>query len=87
MTFQDWGAIGELVGGVAVIATFVYLAIQIREYRLGMNSATFHATMQGFNQINVMLGADPTLAEVLDRGGRDPGSLDLKGARTNRERG
>ena len=78
MTLQDWGAIGEFVGGVAVIATFVYLAIQIREYRLGMNSATFHSTMQGFNHLNAMLGADPTLAEVLDRGGRDPGSLDLK---------
>ena len=30
MTIQEWGAIGELVGGVAVIATLIYLAIQIR---------------------------------------------------------
>ena len=30
MTIQDWGAIGELVGGVAVIATLIYLAVQIR---------------------------------------------------------
>ncbi len=33
MTHQDWGAIGELVGGVAVIATLVYLAMQTREGR------------------------------------------------------
>lgn len=70
MTLQAWGAIGELVGGVAVIATLVFLAIQIREYRLGMSSATFHSTMQGSNQLNAMLGADPSLAEVLERGGR-----------------
>jgi hypothetical protein len=30
MTIQEWGALGELVGGVAVIATLIYLAIQIR---------------------------------------------------------
>ncbi|HKI53296.1 MAG TPA: hypothetical protein VJ987_04165 [Anaerolineales bacterium] len=35
-----------------------------------MNSATFHSIMQGFNQLNAMLGADPSLAEVLERGGR-----------------
>jgi hypothetical protein len=78
VTLQDWGAIGELIGGIAVIVTLVYLAIQIREYRLGMSSATFHSTMQGFNQLNAMLGANPDLAEVLERGGRDPGSLDSR---------
>ena len=30
MTIQELGAIGELVGGIAVIATLIYLAIQIR---------------------------------------------------------
>ncbi len=31
MTIQDWGAIGDLVGGVAVLVTLIYLAIQIRQ--------------------------------------------------------
>ena len=31
MTIQDLGAIGDLVGGVAVLVTLVYLAIQIRQ--------------------------------------------------------
>jgi len=30
MTLQDWGAIGELVGALAVVATLIYLAKQIR---------------------------------------------------------
>lgn len=33
MTLQDWGAFGELVGGVAVIATLIYLAVQTRQAR------------------------------------------------------
>ena len=31
MTIQDWGAIGELVGGAAVVLTLVYLAVQLRQ--------------------------------------------------------
>jgi hypothetical protein len=31
MTIQDLGAIGELVGGLAVIITLIYLAVQIRQ--------------------------------------------------------
>jgi hypothetical protein len=76
MTLQDWGAIGELVGGVAVIVTLVYLGLQIRQYALGMSSATFHSSMQGFNQINAMLAMDPDLAKTLERGMRDPALLD-----------
>ena len=31
MTIQDLGAIGDMVGGVAVLVTLVYLAIQIKQ--------------------------------------------------------
>ena len=31
MTIQDWGAIGEIVGGLAVIVTLGYLAFQLRQ--------------------------------------------------------
>ena len=31
MTIQDWGALGEAAGGIAVIITLIYLAIQVRQ--------------------------------------------------------
>ena len=31
MTIQDWGAIGEIVGAIAVVVTLIYLAKQIRQ--------------------------------------------------------
>ena len=31
MTLQDWGAIGEMVGALAVVVTLIYLAKQIRQ--------------------------------------------------------
>jgi len=38
MTIQDWGAIGEIVNAIAVLATLLYLAIQIKQ-----NSSTTRA--------------------------------------------
>lgn len=37
MTFQDLGSLGELVGGIAVVVTVVYLAIQIRHNTRGLD--------------------------------------------------
>ncbi len=38
MTIQDWGAIGELVGGAAVLVALVYLALQIRQTQRFMST-------------------------------------------------
>ncbi len=40
MSIQEWGALGELVGGVAVIVTLIYLAVQTRQTR---RAAAAHA--------------------------------------------
>ncbi|MDX1507496.1 MAG: hypothetical protein R3358_04400 [Woeseiaceae bacterium] len=31
MTLEQWGALGDMVGGVAVLITLIYLALQIRQ--------------------------------------------------------
>lgn len=31
MTIQDWGAVGEVVGSLAVLITLIYLSIQVRQ--------------------------------------------------------
>ena len=74
MNWDAIGAIGEIVGAIAVVATLVYFAIQMRQYTTGLRSATFNATMQEFNQINVAQ-LDPALADLLDRGMEDLDSL------------
>ena len=74
MNWDAIGAIGEIVGAIAVVATLIYFAIQMRQYTTGLRSATFNATMQEFNQINVAQ-LDPALADLLDRGMEDLDSL------------
>ncbi len=38
MTIQELGAIGELIGGIAVVVTLIYLAVQVRQ-NTRMNAA------------------------------------------------
>ena len=33
MSIQDWGAVGELIGSLAVLISLVYLAVQVRHVR------------------------------------------------------
>ena len=47
MDIMELGAIGELVGGIAVIATLIYLAIQVRQTRqVGLALARRETTVQ-----------------------------------------
>ena len=77
MNWDAIGAIGEVVSGVAVIATLIYLALQLRQYSDGLNSATIQQNMLAFNEINMMLAADVALAEIIERGNEAPETLSI----------
>jgi hypothetical protein len=49
MSIQDLGAIGELIGAVAVIVTLVYLAIQTRQSRIAVEQTAKFAGLQATN--------------------------------------
>ena len=47
MTIQDWGAIGEILGAIGVIATLLYLAVQLKQNTKALSEyveASFDAT-------------------------------------------
>jgi hypothetical protein len=75
MTLQDLGAIGELVGGVAVIFSLVYVAHQIRQNsRLieqnsrQLEASMYFATNDSFNRWWALLAQDEGTASVWRRG-------------------
>ncbi len=67
MTLQDLGAIGELIGAIAVVATLVYLAMQLRLnaqmnralIRQGLADALSQATATGID--------DPSFSKILHK--------------------
>ncbi len=56
LTIQDLGAIGELLGSVAVLATLVYLALQTRQNTMAIG-AQLDAAVVGADQNRLLSGA------------------------------
>jgi hypothetical protein len=48
MTLQDWGSVGEVVGALAVVATLIYLAKQIRQNTHAMDEGRRLALAQTY---------------------------------------
>ena len=77
MNWDAIGAIGQIVGAVAVIVTLFYLANQIRHSTtLGIRSE-MNATMQQVSAYRLKLAGDRGLAELVVKGLQSKESLDL----------
>ena len=48
MTMQDWGALGEVIGAIAVVITLIYLAKQIRQNTIAMQEGRRLALAQTY---------------------------------------
>ncbi len=68
MSIQDWGAIGELVGAIAVILTLIYLATQIRQNTRQLRSEGHRAITDSYGVTLGQLLADDSLFKTLIRG-------------------
>ena len=64
MTFQDFGAIGDLVGGVAVVITLVYLAVQIKQNTKVARAATRQAISESTENLGSDLINNREIAEI-----------------------
>jgi hypothetical protein len=75
VSIQDWGAIGEILGGVGVILTLLYLAVQIRQNTHATRAASHHAVTDSLNQGNLAMAQDAELAQIWVTGCADRASL------------
>ncbi len=83
MTFQDLGSLGELIGGIAVVVSVVYLAIQIRHNTRGLdqNSDLMRLSFENENRRDALLFrsaivTDAELTEIWRRGLAGDADLD-----------
>jgi hypothetical protein len=67
MTVETLGNVGDFLGGLAVIASLLYLAVQIRQNTRAVRSSSYHqAAEQTWNYCLTVAG-DASLAEILAR--------------------
>ena len=69
------GAIGELVGGGAVLITLIYLVVQVRQQSRNISSTTTQGIFAQFNDLTMLLASDPELAKAFEQGLQNPESL------------
>ena len=68
MTIQELGSIGELVGGLAVLLSLVYLALQIKQNTTSVRSATSAAVSESLSRVTEMVSSQPELARAWYQG-------------------
>jgi hypothetical protein len=75
MTLQDLGSISELVGGIGVVVSLVYLAFEIRLNTRGLdqNTETMRLSVENeirseLNGFRMSLATDDTLSSIWSRG-------------------
>ncbi len=76
MDLTQLANLGEFIGGVAVLATLVYLAVQVRSNTRSTDFLVEQGVIAQFNQVNAQLVENREVANVFRRGNEDPGSLD-----------
>lgn len=75
MDIMELGAMGEMIGGTAVLITPIYLSIQVSGSKQALKTQTHHNLLiMGQRPMELAL-SEPALAELVNRGNNDPESL------------
>ena len=75
MSLEALANLGELIAGLGVVASLVFLAIQIRQNTKSVDSAAYQETTKIFQRIQMLPVTDAEVAEILMRASNDYSSL------------
>ena len=70
------GAIAETLGAIAVIATLIYLAVQIRQNSRVTKDASAQSLLTVDSNAHFLFASNGDLASIYRRGTQDPNALD-----------
>jgi len=75
MILEALGNLGDFIGGIAVVLTLIYLAIQVRVNTSLIRASTLASASSTMVAFNHLLGSDPKVARVFQVGLEDFPSL------------
>ena len=73
MSIMELGALGEFVASFGVIATLIYLAVQMRQNTKAVRLNTAHAVTEELQDMFSLLVADEGMADVMLEAGQKSG--------------
>ena len=68
LTIQDWGALGEMIGSIAIIISLIYLVLQIRQNTKATKVATSQAFIGIYGTVFLAIAHDEKFRDVYWRG-------------------
>ncbi|MEM7220971.1 MAG: hypothetical protein AAF515_21605 [Pseudomonadota bacterium] len=75
MTLEDVSNIGELIGGIGVLVSLIYLAIQVRQNTLAQRAESRLAATRSWTEWYVLGAQDPEIVRIMNDGFLNPSEL------------
>lgn len=75
MNWDAMGAVGEVIGAIAVVATLIYLSVQTRQNTKAVEHATARGVAEDANAWRYRIVENAEVSELLRGGLREPDSL------------
>ena len=76
MNWDAIGAVGEILGALAVFCTLIYLAVQIRQNTNAVRASGVDAAISKVNDVREALFSNEQLTKIYVQGSKDSESLD-----------
>jgi len=70
MTWDAWAAIGQLIGALGVVASLVFVGIQVRQSVRAAKATAFQGLVSSIIDVNMTHIENPALMDVIDRAAR-----------------
>lgn len=76
MTLQDWADVSQIIGAIAVVASLLFVGVQLRQNTKAVRAQTSQAHAVGYQQIIAGIAENGEVASIWRRGLADYDSLD-----------
>ena len=70
MTWDAWTASGQLIGAVGVIASLIFVGIQIRQNVRASKATAFQGLVSSIIEVNMTHIGNPEILGIIDRAGK-----------------
>ena len=81
MTIQDLGALGELIGSVAVLVTLVYLTLQTRQNTQAISAQVDAARINSSLNVNLSMASSEGILKAMADDTADPSAATINAVR------
>ncbi len=68
MNIQDWGALGEMIGAIAIIISLIYVGLQVRQTTKAVRLNTAHDVADDCGGVYALIAQDLAIADIWLRG-------------------